>query len=131
LANRREIYIGVSDTAEAWTDGVSLIVFNRQFLAEQPLQKFQRPVVGSLIAVGQALIHELCHDGDSTTQVHSPEFYKNFHALSDALPWAVERTYRWLVPKQLARLAKRRQGDEEGEAEAQPEPQIEVESVEA
>ena len=131
LGNRREIYIGVSDTAEAWTDGQSLVVFNRQFLADQPLQKFQRPMIGSLIAVGQTLIHELCHDGDSTTQVHSPEFYKNFHALSDALPWAVERTCQWLTPKKLARLAKSRQGDDEGETEPQPEPQIEVESVEA
>ena len=130
LAKPREIYIGVSDTAEAWTDGLSMVVFNRQFLAEHPLQKFQRPVVGSLLAVAQTLVHELCHDGDSTTQVHSPEFYKNFHALSDALPWAVERTYRWLVPKQLERLAKRRKGDEEADPEPQPEPQIEIESVE-
>jgi len=127
VANHREIYIGLSDTAEAWTDGVSLIVFNRRFLEKLPLQQYQRPVVSSLVAVAHVLVHELCHDGDSTTQVHSPEFYKNFHAVCDAVPWAMERTYRWLSPKQLARIGKMRKSDE-----PEPEhPTVEIESMEA
>jgi hypothetical protein len=72
----------------------------------------------------QAASH--CHDGDSTTQAHSPEFYKNYHALCDALPWSVERTYRWLTPKKLASLGGRGQQAEEPENAPETTPAIEI-----
>ena len=53
------------------------------------------------------LVHELCHDGDSITQVHSPEFFKNYHSLSEVVALAVDRTFRRLTPKALAAMAKR------------------------
>ena len=103
----RSVFIGLSDTALAWTDGERLVVFNRDYLHNLPLQQYQRPVIGSLIAVAQTLLHELCHDGDSTTQIHSPEFYRHYHDLSDCVGGMVERTWRWLTPKRLRSLAKK------------------------
>jgi hypothetical protein len=104
---KRRICIGLSETALAWTDGESYIVFNRRYLASLPVQELHRPVVGSLASIAQTLAHELCHDGDSIHQVHSPEFYRNYHAFSDVVAMAIDRTYRWLNPKRLATLAKR------------------------
>ncbi len=104
---KRRICIGLSETALAWTDGESYIVFNRRHLASLPLQELHRPVVGSLASIAQTLAHELCHDGDSIHQVHSPEFYRNYHAFSEVVAMAIDRTYRWLNPKRLATLAKR------------------------
>jgi hypothetical protein len=104
---KRRICIGLSETALAWTDGESYIVFNRRYLASLPVQELHRPVVGSLASIAQTLAHELCHDGDSIHQVHSPEFYRNYHAFSDVVAMAIDRTYRWLTPKALAAMAKR------------------------
>jgi len=103
----RRVCVGLSDTALAWTDGGSYIVFNRRYLASLPLQELHRPVVSSLVSVAQTLAHELCHDGDSVRQVHSPEFYRNYHEFNEVMAAAVDTTYRWLSPKRLAMLAKR------------------------
>ena len=104
---KRRVCIGLSDTAAAWTDGGSYIVFNRRYLENLPLQEHHRPVVGSLVSVAQTVAHELCHDGDSIHQVHSPEFYRNYHAFSDVIAMAVDRTCHYLSPKTLAGIAKR------------------------
>jgi hypothetical protein len=105
----RNILIGSSDVAEAWTDGVSYIAFGQEFLQVLNWRYEGRPVVRSLIAVASVLVHELCHDGDSTTQVHSPEFYKAFHDMnldqrlvSNAVDWVC----KWLSPKRMDMLDK-------------------------
>lgn len=69
----RIIAIGQSDVAEAWTDGKSYIVIDRDFLKRCYLPHG----VDRLVAV---LIHEMSHDVDTSgTHMHGENFYKRFH----------------------------------------------------
>lgn len=103
---RRVIKIGVSDTAEAWTDGRTFVAFNRRHLADMALKKDGRLHIGSLGKAALVLAHELAHDDDSTTNVHGEEFYKKFHDLSIGNNWmgvgtAVYRTHLELQGEKL------------------------------
>jgi len=71
---RREIVIGTSDSALAWTDGSTYIAFARGFL-----KKVEFNMLGMMNLFDVAL-HEYCHeDADSDTHIHSGEFYQKFH----------------------------------------------------
>jgi hypothetical protein len=108
-ASFRKVMIGSSDVANAWTDGLGYVAFGREFLGGLSWRKEGRPVVRSLDFVARVLAHELCHDGDSTTEVHSPEFYRAFHDMnvkSQAIANAVDWTCKWLSPKRMDLLDK-------------------------
>ncbi len=73
----RVIYIGLSETARAWTDGRTFIALERVFLEHC---SYGRGGNATLINV---LTHELAHDIDtSTAHVHDEEFYRRFHDIS-------------------------------------------------
>lgn len=100
----RRIEIGSSDTADGWTDGDTFIAVSREFLRRHSIKQFDKPVVSSISALACLLIHEQCHDGDSTTQVHSPEFYKTYHdKTASRLCHAIGGVYKMLCNGGLAR----------------------------
>lgn len=72
----REMRIGLSDSALAWTDGASFIAFDRKFLNES---------VKSLGGIGGLVgtcLHEFLHDEDDTSShIHDGAFYERFHNL--------------------------------------------------
>ncbi len=89
---RRNIVIGVSDTASGWTDARSYVAINRAFLADQSLS------VAGITAVGWLVAHELAHDRASDgTHVHGVEFYERFHRIvRHGLPEFVASSFRHL-----------------------------------
>ena len=70
----RSIRIGVSDTAEAWTDGKRYIFLNRDLL-----KKADEGVRG-FVVIASVLIHEYLHrESDAGSHAHDMEFYEAFH----------------------------------------------------
>ncbi|MDE2429669.1 MAG: hypothetical protein KGM99_13170, partial [Burkholderiales bacterium] len=73
FVSTRKIKVGLSDTAEAWTDSATYICLTHHILDMAAENRFGY--------IANVLIHEYCHDeGNSITATqHSPEFYENFH----------------------------------------------------
>lgn len=76
---QRKINIGTSQVALAWTDGETFVTFAREFLAELKLFKNGAPNIEAYVKVAHVLVHEMCHDTDSRENIHSPDFYRNYH----------------------------------------------------
>ena len=74
----RQIMIGKSTVAKAWTDGCTYIVFDREYIKNLYLHSNYGLV--DLFTTG---CHELAHD-DSTagTHVHGPEFYEKYYEIT-------------------------------------------------
>ena len=73
----RVLRIGLSDSADAWTDGRTYINIDRGFLKEKNLTTDSD--IANLFAV---MIHELAHDNDTTkTDIHGEDFYEKFHEI--------------------------------------------------
>lgn len=65
---KRSILLGDSDVAQAWTDGKTYIVMNKNIVMTEPLD------------VVNILVHEYCHNSStSESHVHGNEFYELFH----------------------------------------------------
>lgn len=74
----RTLCIGVSDTANGWTDGHSYIAFNRAYLRRHNPQYYS----GASALVTLAY-HEMAHDSDDTgTHNHAVEFYMRYHEIT-------------------------------------------------
>jgi hypothetical protein len=70
----RELRLGVSDVAGAWTDGSHTITFERRALAA-----LDQGCSGALHVIS-ALVHEYLHEGPTSgTHVHDEEFYERYH----------------------------------------------------
>ena len=70
----RTVHIGVSDSAEAWTDGHSKIVVNRSML---PL--LDRGI-GGCMGLANLFVHEFLHDSsDIGSHTHDLQFYERYH----------------------------------------------------
>ncbi|MFQ5788014.1 MAG: hypothetical protein ACE5H1_08530, partial [Thermodesulfobacteriota bacterium] len=76
--NGRTFCIGVSDTANGWTDGKTYIAFNRDYL------KWNNPQYSSGAASLVTLaFHEMAHDEEDTgSHNHKVEFYQRYHDLT-------------------------------------------------
>lgn len=71
---RRRLVVGMSDTADGWTDGETYVAIDRRFLRRLTID------TRGITALGVLLIHEYCHDdADTGTHTHSLEFYEQFH----------------------------------------------------
>jgi len=75
----RRIVVGVSDVADAWTDGETFIAFNKSLLSNYKMFVRGRISIRAITKIALILIHELCHDTDSRANVHSPDFYREYH----------------------------------------------------
>lgn len=72
--HHRRIKLGLSDSADGWTDGETYIALNREYISRVGFRN------GAWTQYAMLLIHELCHDeSDLNSHVHSPEFYENYH----------------------------------------------------
>lgn len=71
---KRRIFVGVSDTSNAWTDSASYIAINQNILGY-----FDNDIYG-LTQLALILVHEFTHDeGSILTNEHGFEFYERFH----------------------------------------------------
>jgi hypothetical protein len=71
---RRNLVIGESDTALAWTDGKSYIAFSRHFLKTVEFNML------GMMNLFDVVLHEYCHDDvDSGSHNHTAEFYQKYH----------------------------------------------------
>lgn len=72
--SRRKIILGVSETAEAWTDGATYVAVERE------TAKLLRKGIEGCTQIAGILIHEYCHTApDLTGHGHPPEFFERFH----------------------------------------------------
>ena len=70
----RQYMVGISEKANAWTDGSTFIAFDREFL-----KTLRYDNVGHMARFAYTLAHEYCHDDDDReTNVHGPEFDEAF-----------------------------------------------------
>lgn len=77
----RTLRVGLSEVAQAWTDGTQVITFNRECLARMDQG------LSGVMHVLSVLLHEYLHEGPSTgTHVHDAEFYERFHAAALHFP---------------------------------------------
>lgn len=75
---RRTLCIGVSGTANGWTDGSTYIAFNREYL-----QRWNPNYHTGAAAMVTLAFHEMAHDSDDTgTHLHSVEFYQSYHDIT-------------------------------------------------
>lgn len=78
---RRDIYLGKSRSAVAWTDGKSYIVFNRI-----EGRKLLRKGLPGVFSMALTLAHEYCHSGSTAgTHSHGPEFDKLYRDVLESL----------------------------------------------
>lgn len=74
----RELRIGVSDWAAAWTDGAMFINLDRNYLKSLDLNWG-----GDIAALFSIMSHELAHDNDtSKTDIHAEDFYEKYHSIT-------------------------------------------------
>ena len=74
LGHHRTVAIGLSDTANGWTDGTTYVAIDRRFLQNRDF------TIQGLTDLAWLLIHEGCHDvADTGEHDHDQEFYERFH----------------------------------------------------
>lgn len=100
----RKINIGTSQVALAWTDGETFITFAREFLADLKLFKNGAPNIEAFVKVAHVLVHELCHDTDSRENIHSPDFYRNYHDNAMKMAEMVAKGAKEMTPQKYKRI---------------------------
>jgi hypothetical protein len=72
----RKLTTGVSEVADAWTDGATRIVLNKELLAKARLG------FHGVMAICATLLHEYLHDSnDQETHEHDIHFYERFESV--------------------------------------------------
>ena len=92
LWNDRTLCIGVSDTANGWTDGRTYVAFNRDYLKDN----FPSSSWGAA-AIMTLAFHEMAHDTDDTgSHFHGMEFYEAYHDMTrgHALSWISDLAWK-------------------------------------
>lgn len=70
----RKVHVGISQTAEAWTDSSSYIAVNRDLL-----KNFSRGISGAAY-IASVMLHEYNHEEESlSSHEHGFDFYESFH----------------------------------------------------
>lgn len=90
--NGRTLCIGISDTANGWTDGRTYIAFNRDYL----YRHFPSNSWGAAAMMTLAF-HEMAHDTDDTgSHFHGAEFYQAYHDMTrgSSLHWIADLSYK-------------------------------------
>jgi hypothetical protein len=60
------------------------------------------------MAAGLLMAHEICHDDDSLTQGHDPDFYREYHDMADIVTGAASELFKFLSnPRNHDKLRKR------------------------
>ncbi|MBS0422532.1 MAG: ATP-binding protein [Proteobacteria bacterium] len=70
----RNIWLGASDVAEAWTDGRSKVIVERRQI------QLMNQGIGGFVGLANLLVHEFLHDtSDVGSHIHDQEFYSRYH----------------------------------------------------
>lgn len=76
----RELRVGESETADAWTDGESYIFINRKQLK---IGGYAGNALTRFVALGHLLAHEYLHNtNDSSGHSHDADFWEAYHTLT-------------------------------------------------
>ena len=103
-ARDRELWLGVSEVSEAWTDGETKIMVERGQLA------LMHEGIGGFAGLANLLVHEYLHDtADVGSHTHDQEFYARYHEATcgsaGVLNQAVLRGLRrWVLELHEAKL---------------------------
>lgn len=92
-AKHMNIFLGDSNSAEAWTDGESYIAFNIN-----TVRQLKTDALKTASYIFSLLEHEISHEGDSVDCGHDEAFYQRYHDIS--LTMAQERQryiHIWLM----------------------------------
>jgi len=111
----RDIRIGVSSVAEAWTDGSSFIALDRKWLFNRNLTAFN-----NILPIFTVICHELAHDSNtSSTHVHGPDFYEKYYDITMKFGWKNPLTHAYTFAEKLkrAKIDKKRQAEEQKDKE--------------
>lgn len=102
----RNVTVGTSHVALAWTNGSTFVTFAREYLATLKMFKNGVPNIKDYINFATVLLHECCHDTDSRENVHSPDFYREFHdrALNGHLGKMVADATAYMTQAQYKRI---------------------------
>jgi len=74
----RDIRLGISAVASAWTDGETFIAFDRSFIKKLILTSEY-----SLLNLFQVGCHEMAHKEETAgTHIHGPEFYERYYEIT-------------------------------------------------
>ena len=77
FSKSRNVVLGRSARALAWTDGKTYIAFDSAYVAKQPLHTW-----AGWFELLNTLAHEMAHgSADTDTHNHTPEFYEEYHEL--------------------------------------------------
>lgn len=102
----RRIDIGTSDVANGWTDGSTYIAIGREFLKGLTMFKRGVPNINAFTKVALLLVHEACHNTDSRENVHSPDFYREYHDLTmKSVGWMVQDALAYMTPARYKYLS--------------------------
>jgi len=97
----RTFYVGISDAANAWTDGKTYVALNRDLLSRAGT------TYEGLLHLAQVVVHEFTHEEASTAaHLHTPEFYQNYHDSMETVRTLANHLWQNL-PKALEALGKR------------------------
>jgi len=102
----RNIRIGVSDVASAWTDGSSYIALDRNWLSSISVNN-----VGAVLTLFTTLCHEMAHDNNSAgTHNHGPEFYERYYEITKNTYWSnpLYHVYKFSESMDRQRIEKHR-----------------------
>lgn len=117
---KRQMKIGVSQVANGWTDGKNYVAFAREFLSQQKMFVRGRPSTKSFTNVAMLLIHEMCHDIDSRDNVHTPDFYREYHDITrSVLGLMVSDSINYMTPVRYKIATKEDILDDEIEPESE------------
>ena len=119
----RKIHIGTSQVVLAWTDGETFVTFAREFLADLKLFKNGAPNIEAFVKVAHVLVHEMCHDTDSRENIHSPDFYRNYHDSAMKMAEMVAKGAKEMTPQKYKRITGEFDPGMEPEA-LEPEPDL-------
>jgi hypothetical protein len=76
----RRIRVGISKTADGWTDGASYICIDKRFIDKTDFN------VQGFISMGHLLLHEMCHHSpDLEDHDHDQAFFEEFHEHVDCV----------------------------------------------
>jgi hypothetical protein len=92
--NVRVLHIGLSEVAEAWTDGKGYVCLNRNILPRM------KDGLAGAMSIVNILLHEYLHQDESAgSHIHDAEFYERFESVS------CNYSNQWLSVGNAAKLA--------------------------
>jgi len=116
--NNRKFRFGISDGSAAWTDGHSFITIDREWFKTLSLNSDM--YIAHLFGI---LAHEMSHDNDtSMTDIHSENFYENYHDITTLQNWDNPFAHMLYFKKKLRASLK---AEREAKRKAQEKAQLE------